>query len=81
MFMPHSAGYLVADTHQMAFSGQRLPIVTVGGLFAKRDTPSLPKITGRYVIVGPYDGVRLGEVAARLLPWSGALSLKEPLGS
>ena len=30
------AGCLVADTHQMAFSGQRPPIVTVGGLCAKR---------------------------------------------
>jgi len=39
MFMPHSAGCLVADTGQMAFSGQRPPTVTVDGLCAKRDQP------------------------------------------
>ena len=35
--MPHSAGRLVAETRQMAFSGQRLPTVTVDDLCAKRD--------------------------------------------
>ena len=35
--MPHSAGRLVAETRQMAFSGQRPQMGTVDDLCAKRD--------------------------------------------
>jgi hypothetical protein len=37
MFMPHCAGRLVAETRQMAFSGQRPQMGTVDDLCAKPD--------------------------------------------
>jgi len=57
MFMPHSADRLVAETRQMAFSGQRPPTGTVDDLCAKRTNWS-----AKYGCTAPLVTAALGRV-------------------